>query len=231
MDSNLIRTLRKCKQNKVYVQKQVVRGETDLGINFLAVTGERSTAVDFSLSMIWDRQVVWVKTPKKYQGLSSASSLLFMLSPGVWVLFGVTGVLAATAALMIEISNVHDQGNIALSVFGLFMGQGTGQTRRMSIRILFLTCLAFGIMFMTVFSARLASTLSVQKQEKEITSLSDLKRLDYDIFVQNGSFYEGMLKRLDADLWRKAMSSDVFHPSSEERLLSNFLSHNKVRQL
>ncbi len=213
------------------------RREIDLTMNFIGVGSERASVVDYGIPGTDDPLVLWIKEPRASTGFSSASSLLFMLRPGVWLVTAAGG--AASFALFVAIKRFAgsqaEGGALALTVLGLLFGQGASWTARLlATRVLFLTCLLFGIMFMTVFSARLAATISVRSEARQIAELSDLaaggRGGDYKIYVLHNSFYSSALSRVDRGLWERAMAEEEFHPLLGADLAKAFFQQEKVLQ-
>ena len=218
-------------------QLQMSRREIDLTMNFIGVGSERASVVDYGIPGTDDPLVLWIKEPRASAGFSSASSLLFMLRPGVWLVTAAGGV--ASFALFVAIKRFaspagsQEGGALALTVLGLLFGQGASWTARLlATRVLFLTCLLFGIMFMTVFSARLAATISVRSEARRIAGLPDLAAGTggggYKIYVLHNSFYSSALSRIDRGLWDRAMSEEEFHPLLGADLAKAFFRQEKV---
>ncbi len=202
----------------------IAGGEVEAGATTISSTLERSAAVDFSPAIGSERRLLWVMPRDSQAFVSSVSALASMLAPAVWAL---AWLMIAAAVLIGALlgSRRGETVGAALDTLGHVYNQGSSDaasTHRLSARILSLTCLFFGIFFTNVFSARLASTLSVQRLTKEIASMEDVLRRDYDLYVPEGSSFSEALKRSSKGspsrrLWDERVSkSPHLHPPAAE---------------
>ena len=204
------------------------RREVDAGANLLGVTNERAKAVQFSNLVTSASMDLWIRPPggegSASQYYSSATSLFYMLQPNVWIMYLCTVIVVILLGLFI---GIHAERGLetAFSTFGLIINQGASENAlHLSSRILFFACLGFGFMFVNVFSARLASTLSVKKVDKEISKIEDLLEHDYNLYVMGDSSHEDYIREYKKSLWdQKVSRSANFHPGDESTLGENFM--------
>ena len=207
----------------------VVRKEVDGVANLMAIMDDRASVVDFSFAIHFEHSVLWVRDPgagSKAYGYTSATTLFTMLTPNVWLCYAITFTSVLIISVLIGTGKGNRSLNTAFSTLGLILSQGASdKTFQLSTRILFFTSLAFGFITLNVFSARLASTLSVVIVNRQIKSIGDLLLYnDYNLYTRGGSNYEDYLERFYPKLWEtKTSQSAKYHPNNDLQLEHNFM--------
>ncbi len=212
------------------------KGEVEVGVSVLSASKERTEAVAFSVGVDSTAHHAWI-LPRDRNTYPSATVLVSMLDPSVWI---VTWVTIATAVLLGAFygsrggpaAEGSGGASIGLSTLGHILNQGSAETwERLSTRILALTCLLLGIVVFNIFSARLASTLSVPMTKKTIRKLEDLLDQDYDVFVPAGTSHMNFLKNgnrgsPERNLWeRKVSKLPESHTLAVDSLEEPFMRH------
>lgn len=169
----------------------LVRDEADLAITSLTITSQRLNVVAFGQPFYKTEEVLVLKGTGITKDLtkfisdddncpsldgSKLSSIISMLDPQVWYLVVTTVMAIISVSLIIPfvLNQCRDVPMNVLALFGLFIGQGfDAKCFSVANRIAMITTLFFGMIFWNIFSARLASSLSVPTATK-VSSLEEV---------------------------------------------------------
>ena len=178
----------------------VLRGEADLAAAGLAVTHERSNAVDFAFAFIESHATLITLDPA-YLGAEreiNITSFLDVFTPASWTLIAVIMVLSFfTFQVQLLSSNGAPQRNFAQSVatsVGFvyksmlqldFPSSMMGET--LSGKILFMSTSFCSIVTIAYYEGMLTSFMTANTPAPSIMSFSDAVQLGYQVITMEGS--------------------------------------------
>ena len=160
--------------------KLLVDKEIHFTASSLANTFERSQVIDFSVSF----STYYADLISQTRNSIRVNSFLAVFNKSTWISLVFT--LMALVFGIGFIALAHNTGSITLSFFAIiggFLCQGTPQIcSALSVRVIMVTCLLFGMVSFAVFGALLTSVLSVNLEEKLVDSLEEIYNLELDIY-------------------------------------------------
>ena len=168
-------------------------GLIDMSFSFLYRLADRLERC--SLSRVVYKPTMVLVTRKNLL-TTEGSSLTSMFRVEVWLLGGITILALMTWGYVILRAESTLLGlNSSLAESMEFLGAMTAQGStlsmcRVSKKILLLTALMFGILSVSSLSARLISTLSIQRTESLVKSLDDVLALRLPLYIANGGHTE-----------------------------------------
>ena len=168
------------------------------------------------------------------------NSFLSVFGFNTWVALVVTIIAVLLGALSIlyglkdDLEIISQSSTWIHSIVGSFLCQSSSlKINRISMRILFISSLLFGLISFTVFGALLTSYLSVKMPVEQLDSLEDVEMLDLDIYLLGGSSFEGFFSTapvgtINQRLWDKKLSkSREFRDPNYDNLLTKFIDNEK----
>ena len=210
----------------------VKRHDYNFSAHMMRMTAQRSEAIRFT-NVIAQHRNVFIS-----RGLESAGSntILSMMAVNSWLfLFGLTALMSLMFYAAVLLTPERFQNSMSfISVLGLVIGQGTSPTKVISIRILFFTSLVFGLLLLNVFSAGLASHLSVTLPPKAVENVEDIESHGLSLFVMGGggtlyTFTSAGPETTEYRIWKNQLSTnpDYYTPLKNEDQIANFLGDEK----
>ncbi|GIY61542.1 glutamate receptor ionotropic, delta-2 [Caerostris darwini] len=148
----------------------VQRGEADIGANFLAITEERTSVVDFTTVYIIDDVTFTIGKPGP---LPPALSYLYPFVPGLWASFII--LLLIMPLVFLSSTSAKSYFQLLLQLFGSFVTQSLSiKDNSMRSRILQASWIIFTYVISLSYSAVLLSFVSVPLQKEQVKNFLEL---------------------------------------------------------
>ncbi|TRY73912.1 hypothetical protein TCAL_16903 [Tigriopus californicus] len=210
----------------------VAQGQYDFGATVFVMSEDRSKHLNLLYVGTSITRVIISWIPPII-GVNDA--ILSMFNVDVWAVYAISLFLLTTYGSMSSMASrrhtgVKDHGEVGLAILGSLFGQGAAHPLNLiSFRILLITAFLLGLMFSITFSARLISSLSVQKEINNLATLEQVEEEGVEMFIPGFGadlthYSEASSDTVEGRLWQKKIGrSPEFHtnPYSLQALIGH----------